>query len=215
MSLLLYSCGSSIIAEYEECIAQNNLELAGVVRNLKSAPVYSRHSNIIDSADITEAHQTYRYLVPIFAPKIRFTVHCEAINKGLIPFALLSYSHNCIASDFIHGHGCFINAAVVIGASTQIGHCVVINRGVSIGHHVNLENFVSIGPSATLCGNVSVGTGAMIGAGAVILPKIKIGAHSRVGAGAVVTKHVKEGEVVIGNPARYVKEVAPSDFFYE
>ncbi|WP_265101884.1 DapH/DapD/GlmU-related protein, partial [Vibrio owensii] len=45
-----------------------------------------------------------------------------------------------------------------------------------------------------------------IGANVVVLPGVSIGFGAVVGAGSVVTKDVPENTVVVGNPARVVKE---------
>ena len=49
--------------------------------------------------------------------------------------------------------------------------------------------------------------GATIGAGATILPGLTIGGKAMIGAGSVVTKNVPAGEIWIGNPARFYKNV--------
>jgi acetyltransferase-like isoleucine patch superfamily enzyme len=52
--------------------------------------------------------------------------------------------------------------------------------------------------------------GARIGGGAVLLPGIEIGAEAFVGAGAVVLADVPPRAVVVGNPARKIRDV-PDD----
>jgi UDP-2-acetamido-3-amino-2,3-dideoxy-glucuronate N-acetyltransferase len=49
--------------------------------------------------------------------------------------------------------------------------------------------------------------GARVGGGAVLLPGVEIGEQAVVGAGAVVTKDVPARQVVVGNPARYLRDV--------
>ena len=49
--------------------------------------------------------------------------------------------------------------------------------------------------------------GASVGANATILPGITIGASALVGAGAVVTRDVPPGKLVVGNPAKVIKDV--------
>ena len=49
--------------------------------------------------------------------------------------------------------------------------------------------------------------GARIGGGAVLLPGIEIGEEAFVGAGAVVMQDVPARAVVVGNPARVIREV--------
>jgi UDP-2-acetamido-3-amino-2,3-dideoxy-glucuronate N-acetyltransferase len=53
--------------------------------------------------------------------------------------------------------------------------------------------------------------GARIGAGAVLLPGIEIGEEAFVGAGAVVLRDVPARAVVVGNPARQIREVLPEE----
>lgn len=53
-----------------------------------------------------------------------------------------------------------------------------------------------------------------IGAGAVILPGVTIGKNAVVGAGSVVTKDVPENTVVVGNPARVLREIGEHDRQY-
>ena len=53
--------------------------------------------------------------------------------------------------------------------------------------------------------------GARVGAGAVICPGIEIGEDAFVGAGAVVTKDVPPRTVVVGNPARYLRDVPEAE----
>jgi acetyltransferase-like isoleucine patch superfamily enzyme len=77
---------------------------------------------------------------------------------------------------------------------------------VSLGHHARVGRFVSIGPGATLAGKVTLGHGAVIGAGAVVLPERSIGPNAVVAAGSVVTRDVAAHCLVMGNPARIVKQ---------
>jgi acetyltransferase-like isoleucine patch superfamily enzyme len=52
--------------------------------------------------------------------------------------------------------------------------------------------------------------GARIGGGAVLLPGIEIGEEAFVGAGAVVLADVPARALVVGNPARRIRDV-PDD----
>jgi acetyltransferase-like isoleucine patch superfamily enzyme len=52
---------------------------------------------------------------------------------------------------------------------------------------------------------------ARIGAGAVLCPGVEIGEEAFVGAGAVVVKDVPPRMVVVGNPARILREVAAEE----
>jgi acetyltransferase-like isoleucine patch superfamily enzyme len=57
--------------------------------------------------------------------------------------------------------------------------------------------------------------GARVGGGAVLCPGVEIGEEAFVGAGAVVTKDVPARAVVVGNPARVLREVASDELLAE
>ncbi|MEO5617187.1 MAG: acyltransferase [Candidatus Eisenbacteria bacterium] len=51
--------------------------------------------------------------------------------------------------------------------------------------------------------------GCYLGAGCIILPGVTVGERAVVGAGAVVTRDVPAGKVVVGAPARAVRDIGP------
>ena len=54
---------------------------------------------------------------------------------------------------------------------------------------------------------VTLEANTWIGAGAIVLPGVTVGRDSVVGAGSVVTRDVPPGVVVVGSPARVVREL--------
>jgi maltose O-acetyltransferase len=48
---------------------------------------------------------------------------------------------------------------------------------------------------------------AWIGGAAILLPGVRIGRNAVVGAGAVVTRDVPADTVVVGNPARVIRQI--------
>jgi acetyltransferase-like isoleucine patch superfamily enzyme len=53
--------------------------------------------------------------------------------------------------------------------------------------------------------------GARVGGGAILLPGVEIGEEAFVGAGAVVVRDVPPRAVVVGNPARQLRDVRPEE----
>lgn len=62
--------------------------------------------------------------------------------------------------------------------------------------------------------DVKICSNVWIGAGAIIMPGITVGENSVVGAGSVVTKDVPPNTVVVGNPARVLREIGERDRLY-
>lgn len=119
------------------------------------------------------------------------------------------------------GANCNICAQVFIENDVEIGDNVTVKNGVQLWDGLRIENDVFIGPNVTFTNDLfprskvyptqfsqtRIKAGASIGANATILPGVTIGEGAMVGAGAVVTKNVPSGAVVIGNPAKVVREL--------
>ncbi|WP_035337069.1 acyltransferase [Dokdonia sp. PRO95] len=60
--------------------------------------------------------------------------------------------------------------------------------------------------SRSLKADTRIGSNCIIGIKSIILPGVVLGNHVVVGAGAIVTKSVPSNSVVVGNPARIIKQ---------
>ncbi len=81
---------------------------------------------------------------------------------------------------------------------TDAGVPLTLGDGVTVGHQVMLHG-------------CTVGDGSLIGIQSVVLNGAKIGRHCLVGAGAVVTegKEFPDGSLIIGSPAKVVRQLTP------
>lgn len=94
---------------------------------------------------------------------------------------------------------------IVIGKHTNIQDGAVLHGDP--GKPTILEDYVTVGHRAVIH-SAYIETGCLIGIGAVILDGVRVGAGSIIGAGSIVTKNVPMRSLVIGVPARIVKEVS-------
>ena len=92
------------------------------------------------------------------------------------------------------GRGSNIQDGSVLHA--DIGKPLIVGENVTVGHQVMLHG-------------CTIGDGSLIGIGAVVLNGAKIGKGSIVGAGALVTegKEFPDGSMIIGSPAKAVREL--------
>lgn len=103
------------------------------------------------------------------------------------------------------GEGSVIMPGAIINIDSQIGNHCIINTGVTIDHECIIDDYVHISPNSTLCGNVKVGEGTWIGAGSIVIQGVTIGKWSVVGAGALVLNDVPDNVIVVGSPAKFLK----------
>ena len=123
-----------------------------------------------------------------------------------IKFATLVHPSARISPKSSLGEGTIISVGAIIASHSHLGRHVIVNRGALIGHHTDIGDYVSIQPGANIAGACHIGEAAYIGIGAVVIDHITIGSHSVVGAGAVVTKDVPDNVLVVGMPAKIMKE---------
>ncbi len=93
---------------------------------------------------------------------------------------------------------------IVIGDGTNIQDNCILHHATTIGRNC------TIGHGATVHG-CEVGDGCMIGMGAIVLTGARLGENCLVGAGALVTgkTDAPAGSLLLGSPARVVREVTP------
>lgn len=101
----------------------------------------------------------------------------------------------------------------IINHFVEIGEACIVNSGACIDHESTLGNGVHIMGGVAVAGQVKIHDFATIGTNATILPGITIGEGSFVGAGAVVTKDIKPYSIVVGSPARFLRENKLVDSF--
>jgi acetyltransferase-like isoleucine patch superfamily enzyme len=107
----------------------------------------------------------------------------------------------------------------------RVGARVLIQTGVYVTGGAVVEDDVFLGPGVQMANDHSMGRHARgaalvgpvlrracrVGAGAVLLPGVEIGEEAFVAAGAVVTRDVAARNVVMGVPARVIRQVGDQD----
>ena len=121
-----------------------------------------------------------------------------------------------IGDDVVLGRGSLVENDTTIGALTKIQAMAYITaystleENVFVAPCVQTTNDDFMGRTERrheLIKGPTIRRGARVGGGAVLLPGVEIGAEAFVGAGAVVTRDVPPRMLVVGNPARVLREV--------
>jgi acetyltransferase-like isoleucine patch superfamily enzyme len=124
-----------------------------------------------------------------------------------------------VGDDVVLGRGSLIENDTTVGARTKI------QAEAYVTAYSTLEEDVFIAPCVVTTNDNFMGRtekrlallkgptirrGARVGGGAILCPGIEVGEEAFVGAGAVVTKDVPPRTVVVGSPARVLRDV-PDD----
>jgi UDP-2-acetamido-3-amino-2,3-dideoxy-glucuronate N-acetyltransferase len=144
---------------------------------------------------------------------------CAIGDKTLIADTAVVRENVTIGSKTIIGRGTTIENFCKVGSNCKI------QTNVYLTAYSEVEDYVFIAPCVTTSNDnyaarskerfdkfkgVTIKKGGRIGAGAVILPGKIIYEDGLVAAGSVVTKDVEAGKIVVGNPARILRDV-PQD----
>ena len=155
------------------------------------------------------------------------------VSTGAIVFAGSRIGARCIVGDqscirerVTMGDDCVLGRGSLIENDTTVGEGTRIQAGAYVTAYTTLEEDVFIAPCVVttndnfmgrtekrkeLMKGPSIRRGARVGGGAIICPGVEIGEEAFVGAGAVVTKDVPARVVVVGSPARVLREVDPAE----
>lgn len=162
-----------------------------------------------------------------FISTVRRDLHANRGNpKGILLTVLYRLAHACVelpiyvrpigwiyialykvVTEYILGVEIHWRATIGPGLTVFHGYGLVINSAAQIGKGCVLRHGVTIGVKKTH-GNVgapTIGDNVDIGASAIIIGPISVGDECVIGAGAVVVKDLYSGSVVVGNPARVVR----------
>jgi acetyltransferase-like isoleucine patch superfamily enzyme len=124
-----------------------------------------------------------------------------------------------VGDDVVLGRGSLIENDTTVGAMTRIQADAYITAYSTLEEHVFVapcvvttnDNYMGRTEQRhELMKGPTIRRGARVGGGAILCPGVEIGEEAFVGAGAVVTKDVPPRALVVGNPARVLREV-PSD----
>lgn len=147
------------------------------------------------------------------------------------------YAGSRIGAGTIIGDQAQVRERATIGAASVVGRASCVDFGARVGSGVLIQTAVYLTGGAVVEDHVFLGPGVVtsnddtmgrhprgeplrgpvfrracrVGAGAVLVPGVEIGEEAFVAAGAIVTRDVGPRQVVMGVPARVVREVPDED----
>lgn len=120
-----------------------------------------------------------------------------------------------LGDDVVVGRGSVVENDTTVGAWVRIQADAYVTAYSVVEEHAFIapcvvttnDNLMGLRRPGKVLQGPRIRRGARVGGGAVLLPGVEIGEQAVVGAGAVVTKDVPARHVVVGNPARFLRDV--------
>lgn len=125
-------------------------------------------------------------------------------NSIIEPPFYCSYGQNIYIGDHVYLN---VMCTILDCNEVHIGQHVMIGPAVQIytaAHHLQAETRIQ---GWEVAKQIVIEDNVWIGGGAILLPGVSIGRNAVVGAGAVVSRSVPANMVVVGNPARVIREI--------
>jgi carbonic anhydrase/acetyltransferase-like protein (isoleucine patch superfamily) len=117
----------------------------------------------------------------------------------------------CLAAGVSIWYGAVVRGdieRIEIGERTNIQDGAILHGDP--GKPTILEDHVTVGHRAVIH-SAYIERGSLIGIGAVVLDGVRVGAGSIVGAGAVVSKDVPPLSLVVGVPAKRLRDISEAE----
>jgi acetyltransferase-like isoleucine patch superfamily enzyme len=164
----------------------------------------------------------------------------EVGDGAVVCCAAIVFAGARIGAGAIVGDQAFVRERAQVGEGTVVGRGSAVDNDVVIGARVRIQTDVYVTANSVIEDDVFVGPGVLttndstmarhdahhpvvgctlrracrVGGAAVLVPGVEIGEEAFVAAGAVVTKDVPARGVVMGVPARLVREVPDEDLVH-
>jgi sugar O-acyltransferase (sialic acid O-acetyltransferase NeuD family) len=106
------------------------------------------------------------------------------------------------------GAGCVLYPGCFVGHNARLGDRVFALAGTVINHDCVLEDDVTLCSHASLAGFVHIEADTYLGQACTVRQYLRIGKGSLIGMGAVVISNVPANSIVVGNPARKLRNRA-------
>lgn len=117
---------------------------------------------------------------------------------------------NVVLGDEVEiGSNCSIDRGMI--ESTIIGTGSKIDNLCHIAHNVQIGKNVMIVANSVICGSVRIRDDAYVAPGGIIKNQIEVGEKCVIGIGSVVLNSVPSNKVLVGVPARQLRDVGNED----
>ncbi|PDO29947.1 shikimate dehydrogenase [Escherichia coli] len=179
-------------------------EIAGFIDIYKTGN-HQGYPILANSLQELSQKNKYHYFIGIGEPAVRYYFY-NLLKKYELKLVNIIDKSALVSRDVVLGSGIYIGKMSIVNPDTKIADCAVINTRSLIEHGNCVGCCSNISTNVVLNGDVKVDELTFIGSSSVINGQLLIGKNSIIGSGSVVIRNVPDNVVVVGAPAKIIKE---------
>ncbi|WP_146379201.1 acetyltransferase [Cronobacter turicensis] len=178
----------------------------------------SRWSEIFFIDDVTDAQEVYGAAVVRFDARpaeceVTIAIGEPALRQrlaqklsGVAPLATLIHPNVNVPSQSEIRPGAILCDGALISCGVTIGENVLIQPRACVGHDCTIGAYSVVSSLVALAGHCEVGERVFIGMNSCVKEQTRIGDDAIVGMGSAVFSDVAGATIVLGNPARAMRQ---------
>ncbi|EPS2708240.1 NeuD/PglB/VioB family sugar acetyltransferase [Cronobacter turicensis] len=178
----------------------------------------SRWSEIFFIDDVTDAQEVYGAAVVRFDARpaeceVTIAIGEPALRQrlaqklsGVAPLATLIHPNVDVPSQSEIRPGAILCDGALISCGVTIGENVLIQPRACVGHDCTIGAYSVVSSLVALAGHCEVGERVFIGMNSCVKEQTRIGDDAIVGMGSAVFNDVAGATIVLGNPARAMRQ---------
>ncbi len=155
---------------------------------------------ILDHEDLDE-HPSAVVHVAIGAGEVRRLI-CERLQREGRTLVTIVHPTAWVSPSAELAENVYVGPQAAINAAATIDIGAIINTSAVVEHHCHMGAFSHLSPGAALAGAAQLGVLSTMGTNASAIPQVRIGDRCIIGAGAAVIEDIRDGQTVMGVPAR-------------
>ena len=148
--------------------------------------------------------EDYSVIVAMGEPSMRAKMKKKYMECGY-RFATYIHKSSVVGMNTVVSSGSIILPFVYIAQNTVIGENTLVHAGARIENDCVVGDDCMISSGAFIGAKTQIGNATFVGPNASVKDGLLIGDNAVIGMGSCVIKDIADEDVVVGNPARYIR----------
>ena len=157
---------------------------------------------VVGGVEDAPVHEMAIYCSAIGDPVVKKEIVSALVEKGAV---FVPIRTQCEVGQRAHIGAAVLQLNATVSVDAFVDDHVYLDSGSVIGHDAHVGRYSHIGRNVFIGGRVEIGEGVVAHSCSVISQGLKIGEGATIGIGAVVMRDVPPGALMVGNPAKNIK----------